>query len=414
MATIFAALEEHNPNIVEVTVVDAEREVQEHDTDVVEQLVEINEGMDAVSEAFVAIESMMTISDNFKKSIAEEKGISLEAATIAKISTEHICNILGYPIKKPIVPALEAFNPQTGLEATKYALEGLGDFLMETWEAILKFFQDVKDYIKKLWNGIFSANERKKNLIGNYMKKLEQMEEDNWEPLDNADAKKRFENNKNRVLSLQNSFRIKDRDIIEKNVIDILNNQRTITGSDMEKVIEAVTIDKATGALDVSKSTKAMFAITSKIDPNTFIDGWMLVNETKKGRTYSIFKQNVKKKSSINSMNNRITDISDMKLWLDRCLEIIENMDESSENYKDYEDMLDDYISYIKDLISNNKSTMTAAEKSMLDTEIDNIKFVKGLVDLVFVKMPSLAAATISKTLDLVGFQMSFYQKSKD
>lgn len=416
MATIFATLEEHNPNIVEVTVVDAEREVQEHDADVVEQLVEINEGMDAVSEAFVAIESMMSISDNLKKAIEKEQGISLEAASIAKVSTERICNILGYPSSKPIIPALEAFNPQTGLEATKYALEGLGTFLVETWEAILKFFQDAYDYIKKLWNGIFSANERKKNLIENLNKKLDLLETDDYSPMEDKDAKKKFESNNNKLLTLQNSFRMKNSNIISKNVVDILNTQVYITGIDISKVVEAV-VSMPNNTMNVVPASVKFDELVNKINKEAFIDGWALVSSRKiKGEKLrgQEFKENEKKGTNVNSRNQKVISIDDLKLYMDRCETIIENMDNSSDTFEEWKDIMDNVIEDTKENLKNNSGTLTDAEKLVMNDGIKSAQTAKALTDLIFIRMPSLATATISKTLDLVSFHISFYVKDKD
>lgn len=133
-----------------------ELEAQVAQAEVTESESEIEELVEAVEEAVDAIEEIEQIAEVAEGSVEAGDGMTEEAAEIAEVAVESICNRLGYKPAKRIIPAMESFGATSSrLDATKYALEGFKETVAKIWEGIKAFFVMIGDSLKALWNKLF-------------------------------------------------------------------------------------------------------------------------------------------------------------------------------------------------------------------------------------------------------------------
>ncbi len=133
-----------------------ELEAQVAQAEVTEADSEVEELVEAVEEAVDGVEEIEEIAEVAEGSVEAGDGLTEEAAEIAEVAVESICNRLGYKPAKRIIPAMESFGATSSrLDATKYALEGFKDTVAKIWEGIKAFFARIGDALKALWNKLF-------------------------------------------------------------------------------------------------------------------------------------------------------------------------------------------------------------------------------------------------------------------
>jgi cell division septum initiation protein DivIVA len=117
-----------------------ELEAQVAQGEVAQSEGEVTEMADAIDDAVTAVEELSEVSDILENSIEENEGLTEDAAAVAEVAVESICNRLGYKPVKRIVPAMESFGATSSrLDATKYALESIKGTAVRVWEAITVF-----------------------------------------------------------------------------------------------------------------------------------------------------------------------------------------------------------------------------------------------------------------------------------
>jgi hypothetical protein len=149
-----------------------ELEEQVAQAEVAEGQAEVAEMADIADEAVTAIEELADVAEVMSDSVeGDGEGLTEDAAEIAEVAVEAICARLGYKPAKKLMPSLEAFGSTSSrVEATKYALEGIGDTMKKIWEAIKGFFNRIWEAIKGLWNRLFDASTK----VAARAKKLEE------------------------------------------------------------------------------------------------------------------------------------------------------------------------------------------------------------------------------------------------
>lgn len=109
---------------------------------------------DAADSAEADAETLDRIKDTMEKSVEDGEGLSEDAAAIAEVAVEAICDRLGISNKR-IVPSLESFG-STGsrVTATKIAVEGIKETIARVWEAIraaiVSVWNKIKDFLSNL------------------------------------------------------------------------------------------------------------------------------------------------------------------------------------------------------------------------------------------------------------------------
>ena len=151
-----------------------EAQVAQADSD--EIVAENDEMAETIEDAVTAIEELSEVSEILEDSVEAGTGLTEEAAEIAEVAVESICARLGYTPVKRVVPALESFGATSSrLDATKYALEGLGDMARKVWEAIKKFFTNLWEGFKRLWAQLTNVAVRYKASAEKQAKKLAEL-----------------------------------------------------------------------------------------------------------------------------------------------------------------------------------------------------------------------------------------------
>lgn len=168
---LFAALEDEvigagsDMETVPQSELDAEVAVNE----ISEQDQENQDFSAAIEEASDAASDISDIAEVTQQSVDSGEGLSPEAAEIAEVAVESICNRLGMISYRRTVPSLESFGQkQSRLSATKVALEGFVDKVKEIWKKIIEsiktFSKKIKDFLFNFFNSVDKLKEYLKDL----------------------------------------------------------------------------------------------------------------------------------------------------------------------------------------------------------------------------------------------------------
>lgn len=176
---------------------------------------EIDEMNTAIEEAVDGSEEIEAISDVAQGSVDSGEGLSPEAAEIAEVAIESICNRLDMSYHKRTVPSLESFGQkQSRVSATKIAIEGFKEKVKEIWQGIKDFFKKVWLKIKDFFAKFFANPEKTKKAAQALMDKAS--ERATWKPKDETidigssaqilSVKKKVDNNSLGILGKNHVF----------------------------------------------------------------------------------------------------------------------------------------------------------------------------------------------------------------
>lgn len=117
----------------------------------------VDESVEILDEAGDDVDTLEDIKEVLEDAADNGDGIDDTAAKIVEITTEAIYARLGFSDTKTM-GAMESYkNPRSRVTATRYAAEAIGDKISHVWEAIVKFFKDLREKIKDLWKTYVTA-----------------------------------------------------------------------------------------------------------------------------------------------------------------------------------------------------------------------------------------------------------------
>lgn len=136
-------------------VADAELEVQEEVADLSSQETAIDEGTEAAGQ----LEEVETL---VEQAAEEGEGLDPVAAEAVRIAVEAICARVGAnPKSMYALYATENFRSSSSRKAnTRFALEGVAEFLKELWAKIKAAISSLLDKVTAFWNKHFSTLNR--------------------------------------------------------------------------------------------------------------------------------------------------------------------------------------------------------------------------------------------------------------
>jgi len=205
MAKLFA-LEES-----EVMSTGAELEAAPEVGEVADAQVDVEADAGEIAEVEAGVEEGMSAADQLEQveevvaTVAEGDGLDPVAAEAIKIAVEAICARIGANPKAVYsLYATENFKSASSRRAnTKYALEGLGEFLKNLWEKIKAALSSLWEKIKAFWNKHVSS-------LGRTLKALEAMKDrvaqakgtPSYEPVDASSSLKSIFPSKSATLGI--------------------------------------------------------------------------------------------------------------------------------------------------------------------------------------------------------------------
>jgi hypothetical protein len=135
---------------------------------------EVEDSEEVLDEAGADVDTLEDIKDVLEDAADKGEGIDETAAKIVEITTEAIYARLGFRDTK-VMGSLESFqNVRSRVTATRMAAEAIGDRVSAVWEAIKKFFRDLRDKIKELWAKYVTAVGRLKSSAEAMRRKVSQ------------------------------------------------------------------------------------------------------------------------------------------------------------------------------------------------------------------------------------------------
>jgi hypothetical protein len=135
---------------------------------------EVESSEEVLDEAGADVDTLEDIKDVLEDAADKGEGIDETAAKIVEITTEAIYARLGFRETK-VMGSLESFqNVRSRVTATRMAAETIGDRVSAVWEAIKKFFKDLREKIKELWAKYVTAVGRLKRSAEAMRRKVSQ------------------------------------------------------------------------------------------------------------------------------------------------------------------------------------------------------------------------------------------------
>jgi hypothetical protein len=150
-------------------------EVEEAVAQVATEADEINQVIQASSDTLEGVETLQKVQDVAQASVDSGEGMSEDAAQVAQVVVESICNRLGIASSRSLMPAIESFgSSNTRLSATKIAIEGIGDTIKRIWEGIKRVVKNLWEKIKGFFARFFASTEKVKKAADAMRKKAKE------------------------------------------------------------------------------------------------------------------------------------------------------------------------------------------------------------------------------------------------
>ena len=163
MSKLFAFEElAENLNGVELETPVEAGEVADAEVGVQEEVGEIDEQANAIDEGVEAGDQMEQVEALVEQAAEEGEGLDPVAAEAVRIAVEAICARVGAnPKSMYALYATENFQSASSRKAnTRFALEGVGEFLKELWAKIKSAISSLLDKATAFWNKHFSTLNR--------------------------------------------------------------------------------------------------------------------------------------------------------------------------------------------------------------------------------------------------------------
>lgn len=405
MRGLFAVMEDElNASMAAPTNEQVERvqelEEQVAQAEVAEGQAEVSEMADTADEAVTAIEELADVAEVMSDSVeGEGEGLTEDAAEIAEVAVEAICARLGYkPAKKPM-PSMEAFGSTSSrVEATKYALEGLGDTMRKIWEAIKGFFSRIWEAIKGLWNRLFDASTK----VGDRVKKLEEKLKAAKDDGLVADTKKKYD-----AVKFCKAFNVKDAAAVAEGAVAILGAHTTMT-KEQSKINDSLAglFEKAEKA-ETSEQIKAI--LDGVANNKTFRKGTFAFNTTVNAEVdveKGSFKFDlVSNDPKIEKAEGKVVSLDDVEAVIGAAKEFQAELPKAKANLSKAESAV--------------KKGIAAADKMSKDEKVDAsvaklraAGFKAGQTALITVntKLPTLGLKAASAALDFAAINLAGYK----
>lgn len=120
---------------------------------------EMENGEDSIDEAAETADTLGEVHDQMAETLPEG-GMEPAAAAAVEVAVEHMCKRLGFSAKQSGF-ALEAFgDKKTRVQATKIAMETIGEQIKKIWAAIVAAFDKAVVWVKKFFESMFNGATR--------------------------------------------------------------------------------------------------------------------------------------------------------------------------------------------------------------------------------------------------------------
>lgn len=173
---LIAAMEEieNEVPVADEEVVEEAVAVADESAEIQQDAVETDVTVAQIEDAVQAGEELEEIQEVAEEAVESGEGLTEEAAEMASIAIESICNRLGFKSKTRLVPATESFgNTNTRLVSTKLVVEGIKERLAAIWKAIKDAAVRVWEFIKQIVAKITKSEKRYQSVFEGLKKRLE-------------------------------------------------------------------------------------------------------------------------------------------------------------------------------------------------------------------------------------------------
>lgn len=149
-------------------------EVADVEVDVMEEGGEIEEQAEAIEEGMDASDQMEQVEELVEQAAEEGEGLDPVAAEAIRIAVEAICARVGAnPKSMYALYATENFQSASSRKAnTRFALEGVGEFLKDLWKKIKAALENLWGKVKAFWDKHISSLGRIKKALESMKKKV--------------------------------------------------------------------------------------------------------------------------------------------------------------------------------------------------------------------------------------------------
>lgn len=259
MAKLFALENaEAGEEVVELEATPEVGEVADVETEVVPEVSEVAEIETGVEEGMGAADQLDQVEEVVAQA-AEGEGLDPVAAEAIKIAVEAICSRIGANPKAVYsLYAAENFQSASSRKAnTKYALEGVGEFLKDLWKKI-------KAALSNLWAKVKAFWEKHISTLGRVKKALESMKQKVSASTGKLEAQAYVESAPGGIAS---AFGFGGKDVLDSSIADVISAHE-----DAGKTVDEIT---AMGS-KAAKAAADAIAATQAIDLKNVTGSWTL------------------------------------------------------------------------------------------------------------------------------------------
>lgn len=273
---------------------------------------DVKDSEEVVDGAGDDVDTLEEIKDVLDDAADNGEGIDDTAAKIVEITTEAIYARLGFTDTK-VVGSLESFkNPRSRVTATRMAAETIGDRVDRVWEAIKKFFKDLREKVKALWTKYVTAVGRLKRAAEGMRRKVAattgSKKEDTFEDKNLAAKILGSDKKLNIASALDNTIKkIEQSNSFKDKLIDLAEK----IGSDATKDIGLTELAEASGSFrSKSRDNRSAVPANEVMIGNKAIEYYM--DEAKEKVTLDVFES---------TYDNDVADDTEIEVADKRTLE---------------------------------------------------------------------------------------------
>lgn len=349
----------------------------------------------AVDDAVAAVEELTDVALVMADATDKEEGIPEDAAKIAEVAVESICARLGYTHTSVIVPSMESFSFKgSKLDATKYALEAIGEVVTKVWEAVKVFFKKVWESIKALFHRLFDTTIKNEERIANITKLISNAKIKNLVP------------NKEKQLKLDKYCEAFD----SKNVNALPEDAIKTLSAHQRMVLTRVDINKhVIKYFDMLSDTKNLDDIVNGLVKDFYVDmpemqlalGYMIKSKDDgdKGKILSL----VSNRPHVQSAESHAVTLNVLENVLKKTKELNEVLKNSKEHIRETQHAVDAATKFAVKMTKTRDVSPDGKRKAGI------MRNIQTAFTLFNIKLPVLDAKLISASLGYIEANLDAY-----
>ncbi len=386
---------------LDATRMDADDAVSEV-SDVNDSVTEMSDGADSAS---ADMETLETIHDKMEESVERGEGLSPDAAEIAEVAIESICDRLGINYSRRVIPATESFGSKNSrVTSTRVAMEATQGIISKIWEAIKRAIAWVKEKVNKFLAELFTNVDRLEKHVKSVKERVKGLEsglKPEEAELDNASLARAIGSGRDANISTAKK--------VSDNTVTVMANANSALGV-LPHVLSTITKDSDDRSIkDMTKTAAGKVKNTLPKEHTALFFGYGFSVSFPDEDILPTIEFVKEESANITDKVTALKDKGEMLEVLGYCDQIFAKFKTVEMDRKEIEKTLADFSKLVNDMekLSDEKASKKASEMRKLQTEMSS------LMTKTSVNLPSIAFKGVNALLKYVEASMA-NMKSKE